>query len=80
MVEIMSKPRRAKSEAAKQRAARLAAKKVRVLAKARAMLKRLETLPADEELRKMHDSLVEELFALRNTRCEVNGKHVEVLQ
>jgi hypothetical protein len=74
-------PRKKKtSEAAAQKSARLAAKKIRLVSEARAMLKKLETLPLDNDLMRQRDLLVAELWALRHARREIKGKPVEVLQ
>jgi hypothetical protein len=73
-----------RSEHSKQRTAQLAKRKIEATSKARAMIKRVEEILAagegDHELRLMRDTLVGELWALRHTRREVKGKHVEVLQ
>jgi hypothetical protein len=78
-------PRKKKlSAATEQRSAPLAKRKIEVLSKARAMLKQVEKIAADgecdQELRRMRDALVEELWAMRNTRREVKGQPVKVLQ
>jgi hypothetical protein len=78
------KLRRSRSEAQAQRTAQLAKRKIEAISKAREMLRRVEEILADgegdHELRRMRDSLVEELWLLRHTRAAVNGKNVVVLQ
>jgi hypothetical protein len=78
-------PRKKKGEAAAaQESARLAAKKIRLLSEARAMLKRIQEIGAaghcTGELRLMRDELVEGLWSIRHTRREVKGLRTQVLQ
>lgn len=76
--------KRARDEAAEQKSAQLAKRKIEDTQKARAMLKRVEEIMAvserDQELRRMRDSLVGELWGLRHVKREVKGRPIRLLQ
>jgi hypothetical protein len=73
-----------RSEAAQQRSAGLAKRKIEVTRKARAMLKRVEEITAagqcDPELRRLRDKIVGEMWALRHTKRRVKGVSIGMLQ
>ena len=77
-------PRKKRSEAAEQKSAQLAKRKIEVTRKARVLLGRFEELTAagiyDDELRQIRDRLVESLFSLRNAKRDVKGMPTRILQ
>jgi hypothetical protein len=68
------KPRRSRSEATAQKTAQKAARRVETMRKARAMIAHINSLPAmDDDLRRLKDRLIEELFGLTHSRRAFKG-------
>jgi hypothetical protein len=77
-------PRKKKSEAAQQDAAKLMKRKIQAVRKAQEMLRRVEELTTagrcPSDLRLLRDELVEALFSLRNAKRDVKGMTARILQ